>query len=234
MRFDIYCDESRPDLLGSRNPVGRYTVIGSLWLPTELRQEFKSQIHGIRNEYKVGGEFKWQKVSPSRIPFYQRIVDWFFEKGSQLRFRCIVIDREKVNLVKFHKCDQELGFYKFYYQMLHHWILDSNEYFIFCDYKANRDPHRLPVLKNCLNNANLMSQISQVQATRSDESVLIQLVDTLTGAVGAKFNNDPPSSSEAKAQLVHFVEEHIGHAISHTRRDERKFNIFVIELRGGW
>ncbi len=67
MKFDVYCDESRPDLLSSSNPRARFMVIGSLWLPRETRGALKSAIH-------------------------------------------------------------ELGFYKFYDQLLHHWILDFNEY----------------------------------------------------------------------------------------------------------
>jgi len=57
-----------------------------------------------------------------------------------MRFRCIAVDREQVNLA-LHQNDGELGFYKFYYQLLHHWILD-NEYRIFCDLKTNRGRRR--------------------------------------------------------------------------------------------
>ena len=65
MRFDVYCDECRPDLLSSQQPPARYMVIGSLWLRTEDREAFKVAIHELRDKHKVGGEIKWQKVSPS-------------------------------------------------------------------------------------------------------------------------------------------------------------------------
>jgi hypothetical protein len=52
------------------------------------------------------------------------------------------------------------GFYKFYYQVLHHWILDNNEYTVFCDLKQNRDRSRLTTLKRVLNTANRTSVIS--------------------------------------------------------------------------
>ena len=35
-----------------------------------------------------------------------------------------VINKNDVDLYKYHQNDQELGFYKFYYQVLHHWIFD--------------------------------------------------------------------------------------------------------------
>jgi hypothetical protein len=142
MKFDVYCDESRPDLFTSQKPQARYVVIGSLWMQTDDRERFKLEIHELRNRYRQGGEFKWQKASLSRIHFYRELVEWFFVKGDSVRFRCIAVDRAKVDLVRYHENDQELGFYKFYYQMLHHWIMDFNEYVVFCDAKKNREPSR--------------------------------------------------------------------------------------------
>lgn len=64
MRFEVYCDECRPDLLSSQNPPARFMIIGSLWLRADDREEFKRAIHDLRERLGVGGEFKWQKVSP--------------------------------------------------------------------------------------------------------------------------------------------------------------------------
>ena len=120
MKFDIYCDESRPEALGSKKPAAPDTlVIGSLWLPTEDRQGLKNAIHALRDKHKVGGEFKWQKVTPSRLPFYEELVNLFFAQGDRMRFRCIAVSRKKIDLLTYHDNDQELGFYKFYYQLLH-------------------------------------------------------------------------------------------------------------------
>jgi len=61
----------------------------------------------------------------------------------------------------------------------------------------------------------------------------MQLSDVFTGAVAAKLNEkiEVPSS---KRELVKSIEEHLGREIRHTRRDENKFNVFVINLQGGW
>jgi hypothetical protein len=233
LKFDVYCDENRPDLLGSEKSDARYMVIGGLWLPADKRSRFKQAIHELRDNHMVGGEFKWQKISPSRKKFYTKLVDWFFDQGDCLRFRCIAVKHDKVNLIRYHECDQELGFYKFYYQMLHHWILDWNEYAIFCDYKTNRLADRLPVLKRCLQNSNLSSQVLNVQSIRSSESVLIQLADVLLGAVAARLNEILRTGS-AKSHIVSHIESRIGRQINHTRQGEEKFNIFVINLEGGW
>lgn len=188
MNFDVYCDESRPDALSADEPSAHFLVIGSLWLPSEDRDALKAAIHELRDKHRVGGEFKWNKVSPSRLAFYEDLASLFFGGGDRLRFRCIAVDERKLDLVKYHDGDQELGFYKFYYQLLLHWILDFNSYSIFCDYKSNRDRQRLKVLGNCLGNADLSATIERVQSVRSDEAVLVQLTDVLTGIASARMN----------------------------------------------
>lgn len=233
MKFEVYCDECRPDLLCSKNPQAQYMVIGGLWLPSEDRERLKADIHALRNKHKVGGEFKWQKVSPSRLDFYRDLADWFVAQGDRVRFRCIAVDQAKVDLMRFHKDDQELGFYKFYYQMLHHWILDFNEYAVFCDFKSNRIRTRLHELKQCLANSNLSSEITNVQAVRSDESVLMQAADVFTGAAAARLNNHLKAGS-AKWEFVNHLEQALGKSIQQTFRTELKFNVFVINLDGGW
>jgi len=233
MKFEVYCDESRPDLLGSQNPPGRYMVIGSLWLPAEDRNELKREIHELRNQYWIGGEFKWQKVSLSRLEFYKQLVERFHRKGERLRFRCIAVDQKQVNLKLYHEDDQELGFYKFYYQLLHHWILDFNEYAIFVDFKSNRRRDRLHVLRRCLDYSNLSSIVSIVQAVRSGESVLTQLADVLTGMAAYRLNNQIRPNS-GKADVLAHYEGLYGKQIGPTYRNEQKFNVFRIDLTGGW
>lgn len=233
MKFEVYCDESRPDLLCSKHPAAQYMVIGGLWLPADERARLKSDIHALRDKHRIGGEFKWQKVSPSRIDFYRDLADLFISKGDQLRFRCIAVDHKQVDLLRFHGNDQELGFYKFYYQMLHHWILDCNQYSIFCDFKSNRVGTRLSELSRCLANSNLTSDIVNVQAIRSKESVLIQAVDVLTGVAAARLNNNLKAGS-AKWELVTHFEQALGCQIQATYCTEQKFNVFVIDLNGGW
>ena len=233
MKFDVYCDESWPDLLSTKKPQADYMVIGSLWLKGDDREGFKTAIHELRDKHKVGGEFKWNKVSPSRLDFYKDLITWFIDQGDNLRFRCIAVEQQKINLLKYHENDQELGFYKFYYQMLHHCVDDFNEYSIFCDFKTIKRRDRLHVLAKCLSKANLSSTIKKVQATRSRESVLMQLADVLTGAASARLNNIL-SPDSAKDKVVKHIENLLKKRIEHTYRSELKFNVFMIDLQGGW
>jgi hypothetical protein len=160
MKFDVYCDESHPDLLSSQNSKNKFMIIGSLWLASDVRQQFKAEIRSILKEHYLFTEYKWSKVSTSKFDFYKKIIEWFFEKNNHLRFRCIAVERAKINLLHYHENDQELGFYKFYYQLIHHWITDFNEFNIFCDFKSTRKKDRLQTLHKCLTNSNLSANIN--------------------------------------------------------------------------
>lgn len=232
MNFEVYCDESCLEALKNKT-AHAYTVIGGIWIEASRRKELKSGLSAIKARYKVGGELKWNKVSPAYFELYKEIIDFFFST-SYIRFRAIVIEAGKTSEYKFHHSDVELEFYKFYYQLLHHWILDFNTYDIFVDLKVNRNKGRLNELCKVLNNANLVSTINQVQGLPSEQSLGIQLADVLTGIVAAKFNNEIKSS--AKSGLIAHIEESYlkGRPIAHTSKTEEKFNVFKINLQGGW
>jgi hypothetical protein len=232
MKFEVYCDEANPDVLTSETPRARHLMIGSLWLPVELREEIKSRVTSLRHRHQTWGEIKWSKVSPNRKDFYVELVDLFISYGDNLRLRCIAVDHTQLN-VALHDNDGELGFYKFYYQLLHHWILDFNTYRIFCDIKSNRDPQRLPVLARCLSRTNLTSSIESIQSLPSHEVVLIQLCDLLLGAASSRINGTLREGS-AKAAVVHRLELALGRELAPTHKTEEKFNIFKIRLQGGW
>ncbi len=232
MKFEVYCDEAFPDLFTSESPKARYLMIGSLWLPAERRDYLKSKIKELREQHNAWGEIKWSKVSPSRLEFYIELVELFWACEEDLRFRCIAVDREQVNL-KLHAGDHELGFYKFYYQVLHHWILDFNTYSIFCDTKSNREKDRLHELGRVLRNANLSACIDSIQALPSKQVVLIQMADLLLGAASSRMN-DTLREGSAKEKLVLALEGKLGRPLRPTPRAFRKFNIFKINLGGGW
>jgi len=230
MEFEVYCDESRQDLIAQKK-IGQYFLIGSLWLPASIREDIKAEISQLRQKHLAWGEIKWSKISPSKKEFYIDLVNLFITYQDKLRFRCIVVESSKVDL-GWHNQDKELGFYKFYYQLLHHWILDLNSYSIFCDTKTNRDPSRLKVLSECLSNSNLTAKINFIQALPSHQVVLIQLTDFLLGAVSAKINDD--TKSKTKLEIINHLENELNHKLNPTFQREEKFNIFKIRLEGGW
>ncbi len=229
MDFEIYCDESAQDLFKGTSQDGIYTLIGGVWIKAEDRKIHKAAINQLRERHNLHGEFKWKRVSNSRLDFYLDIVKWFFE--SEIRFRTLILRAEELNAVKFHNSDHELMYYKFYYQLLHHWILDFNSYKIFVDTKTNRLHNRLGVLQKCLNNSNLTSTAT-VQALPSNQLDLIQVADVLIGAVSYKFHKR--DTSQAKLQIINQIETCWNREIQPTTKSEEKFNIFRFRSEGGW
>lgn len=233
MKFEVYCDETLPDLVTSHKPAGQFLMIGSLWLSADIRSQAKQRISELRSKYSMYGELKWRKISPSSQAFYTELIDLFMSFGLEMRFRCIAVNRTEVNMVRLNG-DAELGFYKFYYQALHHWILDNNEYHIFCDLKQNRDRSRLPELRTVLGHANRTSTIEAVQSIPSREVVLIQLCDVLLGAISSRMN-EKKRLGEGKTAIVEHLERRLDRdRLGPTQAAERKFNVFRIRLQGGW
>jgi len=92
---------------------------------------------------------------------------------------------------------------------------------------------RLNKLQEILENSNRNSNIQRVQALPSKEVVLIQLSDFLLGAASSRINNISHSNT-AKINLLDRLEKHLGHKIEPTNKSENKFNVFAIQLGGGW
>ncbi len=231
---EIYCDESCPDFFTSSNRKGRFLLIGGVKILKDKREEIKNSLNGLKESSNINGEFKWQKVSTNKLDFYKAIVDIFFEFNNALRFKCIVVDADTVDFEKYHNDDKELGFYKFYFYMLKHWLKPDVSYRIFTDLKTNRIKHRLLHLHKCLAYANIDSTIESVQALPSKEVVLLQLSDFLLGMVSSKFNHSLQNSS-AKNTILTYFEEKLGHEIMATSKDSKKYNIFKIDLeRDQW
>ena len=230
MDFEVYCDESNPEILTDRS-ANDFLLIGGIWIPKTYRESLKEEIKAIKSKHNYRNEIKWNKVAPSSVDFYLDLLRYFFST-EDIRFRVLVVKSDEIDSVKFHNGDGELSFYKFYYQLLQHWILSYNSYSIFLDHKINKNTKRVSKLKEVLENANLTSEIASVQALPSEQSLGIQLADFLTGIVNAKFNQKISSSS--KLQILKELESLIGHPIMPTPKAESKFNIFRINFNGGW
>lgn len=230
MNFEIYCDESGLEAINDKS-AHKYCAIGGIWIPEQYRPILKEKLNSIKHEYNIYGELKWNKVSPLTIQCYKDVIDYFFSTP-RIRFRAIIIESSKIDNNVYNNGDAELGFYKFYYQLINRWITENNEYRIFLDHKINANKDRVNELGKILQNSNINADVKYAQAIHSHESVAIQLADILTGIVFAKFNKK--TTSPAKLELIELVEKHLCKEIQETRRLEEKFNVFNINLRKGW
>ena len=169
MKYEIYSDESCIEAIYDKQ-AHQYTAIGGIWIPAEYRRSLKNDITAIKDKYSVMGELKWNKVSPKYLELYKEVINLFFNSYS-IRFRAIVIDASKIDNERFNKSSGELGFYKFYYQLIQHWLYDNNEYAIFLDHKINAYKSRVHELGKILNYST-NATITNVQALPSGESLI--------------------------------------------------------------
>ncbi|ODS33942.1 MAG: hypothetical protein SCARUB_00915 [Candidatus Scalindua rubra] len=127
--FNIYCDES----CHLENDKQTIMVIGGIWSSTEKVKDISRQIRAIKSKHNARGELKWGKVSNSRMDFYLKLVDYFFQTSS-LNFRCLVVDdKSKLNHNYFNQGSHDSFYYKMYFYMLRNILKKPNHYNIYLD-----------------------------------------------------------------------------------------------------
>lgn len=228
--FNLYCDESRVENRDSRS-----MVIGVIEIP---RKDKQAVVEGLKNIFKTHNfihELKWTKVHNKFMPLYKGLIDYFLVNAS-IQFRCIVVDKTKVDLTQYHDNDEELAFFKFYYLLLKEKLNSNNEYYIFLDKKPTRDRHRARALHAYLDSYILWHRekcnIRDFHAIESEENLLIQLSDFLVGLIGFACN-ETITGDKAKGQLVEYLKGRLmrDKLCVTTGRYEKKFNVFVWEGR---
>ncbi|MDF1717488.1 MAG: DUF3800 domain-containing protein [Antarcticimicrobium sp.] len=231
MNYTVYCDESRH----TGGADCKYAVIGGLWVARERRDAISKELRGLKTANDVSAELKWSKVSRLKLEPYKRVVDYYWD-CPHLHYRAIVVDQDTVDYKSFHDGDMELGFYKFYYEMLEKWLLAGNDYNILLDFKNNSNARRLPVLRRMLHNyCNARgASVSNLTSIDSKQSNLSQVCDLFTGALSADANGLPTGSP--KHELIKYMEHRRGVSPLSARSTSPamgKFNVFRIALRGG-
>lgn len=222
MRYNIYADEASIS-------EARYMLIGGIWSGWEIEPFVRSELQAVRDQYRLQAEMKWTKVSSTMLPAYCAFVDTFFEH-EQLSFRCIVIDTHILDYRRFHRGDKELGFYKFYFQLISRNLTASDLYWLNTDERRNRRASRLSTLKITVNRwwqkRAGVEPLRAVEPRRSHDDDLIQLTDVLLGAVSYAWNERV--GSEAKLSLVKHIASRMGWPTLQwsTARFERKMNIW--------
>lgn len=227
MKYVVYCDESRHD----GHTLNPYMAIGSLWMPREDRDYISRVFKACCRTNGLGAEIKWSKVSSAKLESYKRLIDFFFEQEN-LEFRAIVVDQSKVNYGEFHGNDRELGFYKFYYEMLWHWFAPQNEYLILLDFIQNKEAHRFTELRKVLENQlKGCAWITDLTVIDSHKTPLGQLVDLITGAVAAAWCDNLPNDS-SKRDLIAYISEKRGSSLLDPSPSSahEKLNLFKIRL----
>ena len=220
--LNIYCDESRH----TSNADDSFMVIGALACPREQKHTLTQKINLLRKEHNTWREFGWKTLSPNRHDFYWSLME-LFRNSSDLTFRCLVVDRNALDHEQFNKGDDELGFYKLYYQMLVHWLKPACAYYIYLDWQQNKLQHRFINLRDILRRRLTgKAKIACMEPVNSRDIPLIQMSDLLIGAVGYAWNNR--NTSEIKKEFCTDLAKAVGLTSlkNSTNLSAEKFNIF--------
>lgn len=224
--YNIYCDESSVD-----NPKLQFMVIGALFVYRKKVPELGKNIKKIKNKYHIQGELKWGKTSSLTLTFYKELFDYLFSLSKfHFSYKCIVIDKSKVDYKKYHKEDEELAFYKFYYFLLKNNLDLDKRYYIFLDFKPSRNKNRVRRLGEFLSFTSNVGIIKHIQSYPSKDNIFIQISDILTGAVS--FSKNKIGSSKNKEELARIIANSIGKKNLDlcSPLSEKRFNIFCIIL----
>ncbi len=222
--YNIYCDESRVE-----NVDAARMVIGALIIPRQKKEELATQIRQIFKKYSFPGELKWVKTSSRFTIFYHDILDYFLS-SADMQYRCIVVDKSKLDYSAYHNDDAELAFFKFYYLMLRQKLFDFSHYYIIIDKKPTRDKNRARALHSYLESYILLHResctIAHLQAYHSHENIFLQIVDYITGLIAYAVNGN--SRDSVKAEVVSYLKGKLGlrSFLYSTPLSEEKFNIF--------
>lgn len=236
--FQIFCDESRQSK-------DRFMILGGIILPQENIDEFNSTMEAFRTKHNMHAELKWSKVSNQKINEYKAFVDYFFALNNtdKIHFHSLIIDNHKVNHKKYNKGNKELGFYKFYYQLLLHsfgkeYSKHNARLIVTLDHRTTS--YKLSTLLLVLNKGikkryNIdYSPFVSVEPKDSKKSQLLQINDIIIGAVGFQKNGYHllSNSKKAKIELAQYIADKAGlnDLLENTWREQKRFTIWNFKL----
>jgi hypothetical protein len=230
--FNIYCDESC-HLEHDKQAV---MVLGAIWCPLEKTHEIAKRLREIKTQFGLAPNFelKWAKVSPAKKQFYEEVLNYFFD-DDDLHFRALIVaDKAKLAHEQFGQ-DHDTWYYKMYFDMLKVLFSPEAVYRIYLDVKDTRSAAKIAKLHDVLcNNMYDFDRkiIERMQAVRSHEVELLQLVDLLIGAVS--YANRELDTNAAKLALVNRMRERSRYSLTRTTLlRERKVNLFRWEASEG-
>ena len=205
--YHVYADESRQQA----HPCMLY---GLLFIPRERAEQIlRDECDRLRERHCWGtGEFKWEKVSLGKLHVYKEFVDIFFD-NLDAEFRCLVVDKSKIDYQTYHDNDRETAFYEFYFQALSRNLDSANQYLVFTDSRQNRQSNRLTDLKAKTNYHWLLKGaqeniVRNVEPRISKTESLLQITDVLLGAIG--YDIEERMESPAKVEMVRHIAARIG------------------------
>jgi len=227
--WEISCDESRVEGC-------RYMLIGALTVPPQTQAAFAAADQAFRKRTRNDlAHFKWVKAaSNKKLPDYLALIDLFF--SLDVHFKCIVIEKAKIDYRKFHRGDHELGFYKFYFLLLSRLVDFGANYFVRVHRRPDKNRGRLVDLQSATNNwcrrkaSRYITPIQHLEAADASKYTELQLVDVLLGAAGYHWEceDQKQNASKAKIEICNQICKRLckNSLVFHSDWRETKFNVW--------
>lgn len=154
-----------------------------------------------------------------------------------MHFRCIVIpEKNELDHKRFRQTHDE-WYYKMYFEMLKGIFSPQDIYEIYIDIKDTQSNSKVKkleeVCRNSIYDFNGKS-IKRIQAIRSEEVQIMQIVDILIGAVTYQNRHFPAGCKKSftKQALINLIRQKTNYSLEKTTLlREEKFNIFVWQAR---
>ncbi len=199
--YNIYCDESRYS-----NPFEQYFLIGAVILPRGDKSLIEKRLKAVKRKFGFMPELKWNNVTEAKLPYLNELLQVFFT--SDIDFRAIVVDKSQLNKSRSGQIP-EISFYKFYYLLLRGTLQSYTDYYVFLDQREKQSKGSIGELWRFLDNSLIKlhpadekkdepGKIAQIQEINSQESIFLQLLDVLMGAVGYYWNGFRGSPAKVK------------------------------------
>ena len=230
--INIYCDES----CHLPNDGQKAMVLGALWCDNVNVIEHHRAIAELKAKHRFSPffEIKWTKVSPSKIDFYKKLIEYFFDTGA-MGFRAWVIPDKSLLSHDLYKQTHDDWYYKMYFYLLRNLISTDRRYHIYLDIKDTRSRMKLRKLREVLSNANYdfsREIIERIQHVHSHDIGMMQLADVLIGAIS--YHARGLKGSEAKNEIVQLIKARSGLSLAcNTLPTEKKFNLCVWRPNSG-
>lgn len=216
--YNIYCDESR-------QCADRFMILGGIIIPAAAINTFNQTMAAYRQMTGMHAELKWSKVTNQKYKEYQTFVDHFFAlvNTNTIHFKAMMLDTHHLDHRRFSRGDYEVGFYKFYYQLLLHKFGK-----VYCTHKKpcrfivhldeRKSSYQLSELKTILNNGMARNfkiadrPFHSIEPIDSKQSEVLQICDIILGAIGFQKNGYHllAGTRKAKKDLANYIAASVG------------------------
>lgn len=215
--------------------------IWALFVSRYFSHALQKEIQDIQKKYNMNFlEIKWRKLWKKTLDLYKELVDFCID-SELIQFHCIVVNKQDLNLEKYHNNDEELAFYKRYYFLLKNKIKRGFQYNIFLDFKIKKEKSRIKNLKQFLDIDSCPEKdwtfpVRHIGEYNSHDHIFIQLADLFIWAVCYARNEIKTNDNQnnPKQQLISYISQKIRKPnllFSSSNHQDTKFNIYHIKLK---